>query len=56
MSRLTDDAFLSRWFEFWTADGYLWRDDGTSVPCEDAAVWYRDERGADEWIDIGGSD
>jgi hypothetical protein len=41
-------------FEFWTADGYLWTHRGTPVPCEDALVWYEDERAAREWIDLGG--
>lgn len=56
MAKLHDHELLSGWFELWTADGYLWRADGTGVPCEDARTWYPDERRASEWVDLGGSD
>lgn len=41
-------------FEFWTADGWLWTTSGIEIPCEEAWMWYRDERSAAEWIDLGG--
>lgn len=55
MSMLTDDEVLSLWFEFWTADGWLWCRE-TATESEEARNWYPQERAASEWIDIGGSD
>lgn len=29
-------------FTFWTADGWIWRDDGRGMPNEDALCYYAD--------------
>ena len=38
----------------WTADGWLWKSNGSGVPSEEALEWYPDEREHPEYIDLGG--